>query len=39
MDDVCNDMKVLNVNKWEKLAPNTKAWNCLFEKAKTHEGL
>jgi hypothetical protein len=27
LDDVCNDLKVMNINNWKKLALNRKAWN------------
>jgi hypothetical protein len=39
LDDVCNDMKLMNVKNWKELALNRKAWNDLFEKAKTHKWL
>jgi hypothetical protein len=38
-ENVCNDLKVINVNKLKELALGTKAWNDLAEKAKTHKGL
>jgi len=36
--DVCNDIKVTNMNNWKKLALNRKVWNDLVAKAKTHIG-
>jgi hypothetical protein len=38
LDDVCDDLKVLNVRNWKELAMDRKAWSDLSEKAKTHEG-
>jgi hypothetical protein len=39
LNDVCDDLKVLEVRNWKQLATERKAWNDLFEKAKTHKGL
>jgi hypothetical protein len=36
LDDVCNDLKVMNMNNWKELALNRKVRNDLVEKAKTH---
>jgi hypothetical protein len=39
LDDVCDDMKVMNVKIWKELELNRKAWNGLCEKAKIHKWL
>jgi flagellar biosynthesis/type III secretory pathway chaperone len=39
LEDVCSDVKVINVKNRKILALNWKAWNNLVEKAKTHKGL
>jgi hypothetical protein len=39
LDHVCDDLKVLKVRNWNKLAMDRKTWNDLSEKAKTHRGL
>jgi hypothetical protein len=39
LDNMCDDIKVLNVRNWKKLATGRKVWNDLSEKAKTHNGL
>jgi hypothetical protein len=36
LDDVCDDLKVLDVRNWKELAMDRKAWTGLPEKAKTH---
>jgi hypothetical protein len=36
---MCVKLKVLKVRNWKELAIDRKAWNDLFEKAKTHKGL
>jgi hypothetical protein len=35
LDDVCDDLEVLKVINWKKLATDRKVWNDLSEKAKT----
>jgi hypothetical protein len=37
LDDVCDDLKVLKVRNWKKLATARKVWNDLSKKAKTQE--
>jgi hypothetical protein len=39
LDDVCNNMKVINVKTWKEMTLSMKAWNDLAEKAKTHKGV
>jgi hypothetical protein len=39
LDDVCNDVKTMDVKNWKALAPNSKVWNDLVEKAKMHREL
>jgi hypothetical protein len=36
-DDVCNDMKVINMKNGEELALHRKTWNNLVEKIKPHK--
>jgi hypothetical protein len=38
LDDVCDDLKVLEVRNWKEVATNRKVWNDLSEKAKTTKG-
>jgi hypothetical protein len=38
-DDVCDDLKVLNVRNCKELSMDRKVWNDLSEKAKTYKGL
>jgi hypothetical protein len=35
LDDVCNDLKLMNINNWKKLALNRKAWIGVIERAKS----
>jgi virulence-associated protein VapD len=39
LDDVCKDIKAMNVENWKELAPNMKARNDLVAKDRTHKGL
>jgi len=39
VDDARNDLKMTNVNNLKEMALNRKAYNYLFEKAKSHKGL
>jgi hypothetical protein len=39
IDGILKDMQVLKVKNWKELIGNTKEWNKLVEKAKTHTGL
>jgi hypothetical protein len=38
-DNVLQDIRVVGVNIWTKVAMDTSAWHCLVEKSKTHGGL
>jgi hypothetical protein len=39
LDDLCDNLKVLKVRNWKKLATDRKVWNYFSEKAKTHKVL
>jgi hypothetical protein len=39
LDDVCVDMRVMNVKNWKELALNRRAWYDLVKKVKIHKGL
>jgi hypothetical protein len=39
LDDVCSDLKVMDVENWIERALNRNAWRDVVEKVKTYEGL
>jgi hypothetical protein len=39
LDNICVDMRVMNMKNWKELALNRRAWNDLVKKAKTLKGL
>ena len=39
LDDVCSDLKVMDVENWIELVLNRNACRDVVQKVKTHEGL